>query len=75
MGTIQITLAPHFPPPPAGGGKLLERSESNLGEGVLTASPLPQFSRAARVRIAPSRKGRGMNSCDAPCRDEWSIHA
>jgi hypothetical protein len=61
------------PPPLAGGGKfeqpaLKQRSgsapprlrEFGGGGGEISASPLPQSSLAARVRLAPSRKGRGV---------------
>lgn len=52
-----------LPPPLAGGGKLLARSESNLGEGAFAcAVPLPQVPRADALELAPSRKGRG-NLC------------
>jgi hypothetical protein len=47
-----------LPPPLAGGGNSIERSESELGEGR-TRVPLP---RVAPLR-APSRKGRGETIC------------
>jgi glycerol-3-phosphate dehydrogenase len=45
--------------PLAGGGELLERSESKSGEGYGLERPLPQAFPAAREMLSPSRGGRG----------------
>lgn len=50
---------PLLPPPLAGGGKSVKRSETILGEGYIAASPSPNpFARSARPDC-PLPRGEG----------------
>jgi 16S rRNA (uracil1498-N3)-methyltransferase len=61
---IATALASGLPPPLAGGGNSVERSETELGEGA-RKSPLPQILAPAALEFAPSREGRGENKAYA----------
>src|SRR5690348_14018272 len=60
-GPVNARRPADFPPPLAGGGKLLARSGSNLGEGALVhvRRPSPNPHMLSDVRLATSQGEEG----------------